>query len=245
MADEPEFDDDDPLVAPIPGGRRRRGGPQHIPRPPGLRLGDPAPWAELPAEQRRPALSVVRDALADGPAPRPSPVESVGGRASAVLAPLYEVGGEPHLILTRRAWHMRAHKGELSFPGGGQDPGETLWETALREAHEEIALEPSVVSRIGELHHLSTISSRAFIVPFVGVLDELPELTPSPDEVDAILHVSVWELLDPAIYHQERWGLPGVDRPIHFFELAEDTLWGATGSMIVDLLTRITVGGAP
>jgi hypothetical protein len=65
-------------------------------------------------------------------------------------------------------------------------------------------------------------------------------LVPNPDEVDAILHVPLVELLDPAVYRQERWGLPGIDRPIHFFEIVGDTIWGATATMLVDLLTRIT-----
>lgn len=220
--------------------RPARGGPQIIPRPPGTRLGPPPPWADLPAERRRPTIDHVVAALeASGPAKR-SPIEAITRSASAVLAPLYVDGDDVFVILTRRAWHLRSHKGEISFPGGRQDPGETLWETALREANEEVALDPAIVEHLGELDHLSTVTSRSFIVPYVGLLPHRPELTASPAEVDAILHVPLAELLDPAHYHQERWGLPGVDRPIHFFELEGDTLWGATGTMLVDLLTRLT-----
>jgi len=217
-----------------------RGGPQRIPRPPGTRAGDPPPWATLPEAARRPTLDVVRAALADGPAPRRSPVEAVTSRFSAVLAPLYEDDGEVHVVLTRRAWHMRSHTGEVSFPGGKQEPGESLWQTALREAEEEVALDPASVEHVGELHHLATVTSRASIVPYVGVLPGRPDLRPNPDEVDAVLHVPLSELLHPDTYRQERWGIPGVDRPIHFFEIPGDTIWGATGSMLVDLLTRIT-----
>ena len=67
-------------------------------------------------------------------------------RASAVLAPLYEVDGEAHVVLTRRAQHLRTHRGEVSFPGGGEEPGESLWQTALREAEEEVALDPASVT---------------------------------------------------------------------------------------------------
>jgi 8-oxo-dGTP pyrophosphatase MutT (NUDIX family) len=217
-----------------------RGGPQRIPRPPGTRLGGPPAWASLPEASRRPTLHGVRRALADGPEPRRSPVEGLTSRCSAVLAPLYEHEGEVHVVLTRRAWHMRSHTGEVSFPGGKQEPGETLWQTALREAREETHLDPGSVERIGELDHLATVTSRSSIVPFVGVLPDRPRLVPNPDEVDAILHVPLAELLDPAVYRQERWGLPGIDRPIHFFEIVGDTIWGATASMLVDLLTRIT-----
>jgi len=222
----------------------RRGGPQRIPRPPGTRPGAPAPWVALPESARRPSIEQIRTALADGPAPRRSPVEAVTSRYSAVLAPLYEDDGEVHVVLTRRAWHMRSHTGEVSFPGGKQEPGETLWETALREAHEEVALDPSCVEQVGELHHLATITSRASIVPFVGVLPGRPRLHPNPDEVDAVLLVSLAELLHPDTYRSERWGVGGLDRTIHFFEIPGDTIWGATGSMLVDLLTRITAAAA-
>lgn len=219
----------------------RRGGPQRIPRPPGTRHGPPAPWASLPAARLRPTIDQVRQALDAGPSPRRSPVEVVSNRYSAVLAPLYEHDGDVHVVLTRRAWHMRSHTGEVSFPGGKQDPGETLWQTALREANEEIGLDPGSVERVGELHHLATVSSRAAIVPYVGVLPERPpRLVPNPDEVDAILHVSLADLLHPHAYRSERWGVPGLERPIHFFEIPGDTIWGATGSMLVDLLSRVT-----
>ena len=221
-----------------------RGGPQHIPRPPGMRLGGPPAWAALPDEARRPTIDRIRRALADGPEPRRSPVEGLTSLRSAVLAPLYEHDGEVHVILTRRAWHMRSHTGEVSFPGGKQEPGETVWETALREAHEETGLDPTSVEQIGELHHLTTVTSRSSIVPFVGVLPGRPRLVPNPDEVDAILHVPLAELLDPETYRQERWSLPSIDRPIHFFEIVGDTIWGATAAMLVDLLTRITTPSA-
>ena len=223
----------------VAGAEPARGGPQHIPRPPGTRAGDPAPWHELAEDLRRYSIDDIRAALAGGPPPASSPMEAVTKSASAVLAPLYEHDGEVWVVFTRRSWHLRAHKGEVSFPGGRQEPGEPLWETALREAWEEIDLDRSSVECIGELDHLATVTSRSFIVPYVGVLPGRPELTPNEHEVDAILHVPLAELLDPAIYRQERWGLSGLEKRIHFFELVGDTLWGATGSIVVDLLSRI------
>ncbi len=222
-----------------------RGGPQRIPRPPGARAGDPAPWAALPEAARRPSTEQVLDALRTPREPRPSLLESAPGPLqrppSAVLAPLYDHRGEPWLVFTRRAWHLRSHTGEVSFPGGRIEDGDSsLWDTACREAWEEVDLDRDAVERVTELDHLATVTSRSFIVPYVGLLPGRPDLTPNPDEVDAVLHVPVAELLDPEIYRQERWGIAGLDRPIHFFELVGDTLWGATASMLVDLLGRIT-----
>ena len=175
-----------------------------------------------------------------GEHPQPSPLEGIGVRGSAVLAPLYEHDGTVHVVLTRRAQHLRSHRGEVSFPGGGQDEGEDLLQTALREAFEETRLDPAAVEIIGELHHLQTVTSRSYIVPFVGVLPGRPELTANPDEVERILHVTLDELLHDEVFHEEHWGLPPLDRPISFFDVEGDTIWGATGWMLRDLLTRLT-----
>lgn len=198
----------------------------------------------LPASQRSPSLADVRDALGHDRRPRRSGLEGTEVRASAVLAPLYEHEGETYVVLTRRAQHLRAHRGEVSFPGGGQDPSDAdLWATALREADEEIGLDPSSVSRIGELDHLQTVTSRSFIVPFVGEVAARPMLVPSPEEVELILHVPLRELLADGVYREERWGLAPLDRPIIFFELLGDTVWGATAAMLRNLLAIVTGTG--
>lgn len=213
-----------------------RGGPQRIPRPAGARAGAPAPWAHLPATDRRLRLRDVETSFARlRPAVR-SPREAEVDRASAVLAPLYEDEGETWVLLTRRAAALRVHSGEVSFAGGGQDPGESLEDTARREAHEEIGLDPASVRVIGELDHLTTMTSNSFIVPYVAVLDRPPHLEASPGEVDAILHVRLSELLDPAVFREERWDLFGTERSIWFFELVGDTVWGATAAMLRQLL---------
>ena len=155
---------------------------------------------------------------------------------AAVLAPLYDHEDETYLVLTRRSSALRVHSGEVSFPGGRQDPGEDLTRTALRESHEEIDLDPALVEIVGELDHLSTITSNSFIVPYVGVLKQRPPLRPSPAEVDAVLRVPISELLRPDIFREEQWPLFGRDRSIFFFELVGDTVWGATAAMLRQLL---------
>jgi 8-oxo-dGTP pyrophosphatase MutT (NUDIX family) len=213
-----------------------RGGPQRIPRPPGVRPGGDAPWAHLTADQRRLDLADIERRFAELPPAVRSPRESHVDRASAVLAALYDDGGEATVILTRRSSALRVHSGEVSFPGGGQDPGEDLHDTAKREAFEEIALDPSSVRFIGELDHLSTITSNSFIVPFVALLPGPPDLVPSPAEVEAVLRVPLSELLDPDVFREERWQLFGADRAMWFYELYGDTVWGATAAMLRQLL---------
>jgi 8-oxo-dGTP pyrophosphatase MutT (NUDIX family) len=217
-----------------------RGGVQYIPRPSANRPGRSAPWAGVAPDQRRLSLEAMRGALAAAGPARRSPVEGAGVRASAVLVPLYEEAGEPRVVLTRRAQHLRSHRGEVSFPGGGQEPNEDLLTTALRESEEETGLDPEMVEIVGELDHLETVTSRSFIVPFVGVLPGRPELRPNPNEVELILHVPLGELLLDGVFREERWGLPPLDRPIYFFEVVGDTIWGATGSMLRNLLALAT-----
>jgi len=224
---------------------RERGGNQVIPRPPTARPGPPAPWAHVPPDERHIDVErVVRGLRAAGP-PKPSPWEPpTGSRQAAVLVPLFDEDGRAWVVLTRRSQHLRAHKGEVSFPGGRQDEGETLIEAALREAREEIALDTSGIEIVGELDHLATVSSNSSIVPFVGILPGRPtNLVPNPVEVEAVVIVSLDELAQDDVFRTELWRWnPGAwpdrddERPIHFFELHGDTVWGATGRMLVNLL---------
>jgi 8-oxo-dGTP pyrophosphatase MutT (NUDIX family) len=183
----------------------------------------------------------LRRAFASAGAPVRSPREGQVDRAAAVLAACYEHEGELWIILTRRSSALRVHSGEVSFPGGGQDEGEDLVDTALREACEEVGLARDGVEIIGELDHLSTITSNSFIVPYVALVHGgRPHLHPNPAEVDAVLHVAFSELLDPAVYREERWDIFGTDRSMWFFELVGDTVWGATAAMLRQLLGLAT-----
>ncbi len=215
---------------------------QDIPLPPGATVGPPAPWYDLSAKEMRFTTADVEAALVDiGPAAE-SPREHASDRlGAAVFAVLYDEDGEAWVILTRRTVQLRSHSGEVSFPGGRQEPGETFEQTARRETIEEIALaqHPRV---IGEIDHLSTITSKSVIVPYVGVVEEPPwNLSPNPGEVDAILKVPLSRLLDPTVYRSEIWRLPGgMEHPIFFFDLDEDTVWGATAAMLRQLLGFLT-----
>ena len=217
-----------------------RGGEQRIPRPPGARAGGPAPWSHLPADRRRLSLAQVRERCAALPPPQPPPFEMPESRPAAVLVPLFEAGGEAHVILTKRPDTMPTHQGEVSFPGGGLRAGvdASRKDAALREAEEEIGLPPAAVEVVAELDTLATVGSRFTITPFVGIVHPLPRLVPHPGEVVKILEVALSELLEDDAFHEEYWGSP--DRAISFFELPGETVWGATARVLVAFLAHLT-----
>jgi 8-oxo-dGTP pyrophosphatase MutT (NUDIX family) len=249
---------------------RRPVPPQVIPRPPTWRPGAPAPWAGLsPAQRTDIGIDRVLGALGAvgqlGPVP-----DDVGGDAmlggvrivnesaapasdhvnAGVLAALFEEDGEARLILTRRSSGLRTHKGQVSFPGGRLDEGEEPAAAARREAYEEVALDPALVTMVGWLHPVTTLASPALIMPVIAVLPGRPHLVASPSEVERVFDVALAELADPAIFHEERWQvagriIPGTDDnsfAVWFFEIAGETVWGATARMLHELLRAVLVG---
>jgi 8-oxo-dGTP pyrophosphatase MutT (NUDIX family) len=211
---------------------RRAGGRQQIPRPAVWSADDAAPWPL----GGMPSTSDLVAPLSEAAAPiAPAFAEA---KISAVLVALFDGPAGAEVLLTRRSMQLRHHRGEISFPGGRLDPGETPLDTALREAHEEVGLDPAASSIVGELDHLNTVVSKSYIVPIVARLDQRPDLVAHTMEVDRVIWTPISELTRPGTYHVETWGNPSLDRPLHFFELDDETVWGATAHMLVDLMTR-------
>lgn len=218
-----------PVAVPVGRGR------QIIPRPPVWSLGPEAPWPPGTS----PTLEQVLDSV---PATsKPLLPNFADARHSAVLVLLTDVGGGPEVLLTRRSWEMRNHRGEMSFPGGRMDPGETALDTALREANEEVGLDPSVVTVRGELDHINTVVSRSYIVPKVATVEERIELSARTSEVERVMWVPLARLTQADAYRTERWGEPPLERTLHFFELDDETVWGATARILADLIRRAVV----
>lgn len=174
-----------------------------------------------------------------GPGWPGGPLTGEGRAPAAVLVVAFEESGEAEVVLTRRSPLLRTHTGEISFPGGRLEPGEAPAAAALREAKEEVGLDPAAVEVLGALAPLSTTSSRTALVPVVGVVDGRPALSPNPAEVARVFTVRLAELMSPPVYHQERWGQGDASRVIHFFDLPGETVWGATARVLVDLLGRV------
>lgn len=222
-----------------------RGGEQDIPRPAGARAGRRPPWADVPP-QRITVPDVVAAVAAKG-APLAPDVTVADARAAAVLVALFPdpVDGDARVVLTRRASTLRSHRGEIAFPGGRQDPGEELHHAAIREAHEEIGLDPAAVDIVGELDHLTTVSSRFVVAPFVGVLPGRPDYRPNHAEIDRAFDVPLAELLQPDVYQEEVWEFGWGERYVSFFLLEGETVWGATARILRQLLLLVTGTGQP
>lgn len=156
-------------------------------------------------------------------------------RPSAVLVVVDDGPGGAEVLLTKRSAAMRHHSGEVSFPGGRVDPGESFEQTARREAWEEVGLPATAVRVVGQLDPLNTLVSASFIVPVVGrLVGERSPLRPQTTEVDSVFWVPFAELTRADTYREERWGV--AELPLHFFELDDETVWGATARILTQLL---------
>ena len=179
--------------------------------------------------------AAVARAVARHPSDTPvAPPDTV--RQAAVLVALADGPSGAQVLLTRRAQTLSSHRGEISFPGGRVDPGETFEDAALREAFEEVALDSTSVELCGRLDPISTMTTGSFIVPIVGTLDARPELWPAAAEVERILWVPLDELTRTDTFREELWHLDSAPRPMFFFELDDETIWGATARILHQLL---------
>jgi 8-oxo-dGTP pyrophosphatase MutT (NUDIX family) len=160
-------------------------------------------------------------------------------REAGVLVLLHAAEGPPAVVLTVRRDELPDHGGQLSFPGGRQEGTESLSDTALREAHEEIGLPPDAVQLLGPLTPLYIPPSNYCVHPFVGRLRQNIPLRPTDREVAHILHPSVNTLLTPATRTVETWTLHGQSVDVPCYQVEGHTVWGATAMMLAEFLAVV------
>lgn len=162
-----------------------------------------------------------------------SPVAQPDRAVAAVLVPLYiDVDESVRLIMTKRPDNMRTHPGDVVFPGGRMEAGESAVDAAIREACEEVGLPKDSVDVIGGLSPISTRDPNNLIVPVVAKVTRPEVLVPQPEEVEVILEPTIDELLDESRWQVSEW----FGRNLWFFDFPEATLWGATAFMVRELL---------
>ena len=154
------------------------------------------------------------------------------GKPAAVLFPILEYSNELTVLFTVRANHLKHHAGQISFPGGKQEPSDSsLVETALRETHEEVGLSPSEVEVVGNLPLYRTVS-RYEVIPYVGFISAPTHLTLDKNEVDRTFEVPLTFLMDQR-NHLIHW----VKRkngqfPVYFIPWKQHNIWGATAAFV-------------
>jgi 8-oxo-dGTP pyrophosphatase MutT (NUDIX family) len=163
--------------------------------------------------------------------------------AAAVLVPIV-LGPAPGVLLTKRAAHLSSHPGQISFPGGRVDPDdESLEAAALREAAEEIGLDPARVDLAGRLEDYVT-GTGFRITPVLGLLPpgvalEMLQLTPSAHEVAAVFELPLAVLLDPLAPRRRSSVFRGRAREYWVWPHPEHDIWGATAGILVNLAARL------
>lgn len=148
-------------------------------------------------------------------------------RKAAVLVPLFERDGEPWIVLTRRTDTVRSHAGQISFPGGAVDPGETdLWDTAVRETHEELGVPPEHITRLGALDDYPTYSSGYIVSAYVGTIIPPTTWTHSEAEIAEVIELPIRRLVE--VGRMEEWERDGIRFPMHLYDVDEHRVWGLT-----------------
>lgn len=168
----------------------------------------------------------------------PARLPEGGLRRAAVLVPLLEKDGQVHVLLTKRRADLRRHAGQVSFPGGGVEPGDAdTLAAALRETQEEVGIHPWAVDVLGRLDETLVLVSGFRLTPWVGRVPYPCALTPDPGEVEAILFVQLADLLAPGVHRTERHERYGMEHEVHFYDTGGEVIWGATARVLSRLLT--------
>jgi 8-oxo-dGTP pyrophosphatase MutT (NUDIX family) len=177
------------------------------------------------------------------PQPRPGTERifdpNLSCRHASVLALLYPISSKPFLVLTRRSLDVNAHQGQISFPGGSQEPNESIVDCALRETWEELGVPEGSVTVVGQLSPLFIQRTGFCVFPVVGWCNEHPRFLPARQEVAEVLEVPVEQLLDDNTHGRETWLLHDVPIEVPFYRVGDHKVWGATAMILAELLALV------
>lgn len=165
---------------------------------------------------------------------------------AAVLILLVERDRAVRLVFTKKTESVPHHKGQFAFPGGVVETFDaSRIETALREAQEEMGLDPALVEVIGVFDDTVTSTSGFVITPVVGLTRTPPALRPDGREIERVVEIPLRQLLDPTGFHVEWWERGGREHRVVFFTCGEDVVWGVTGRILEEFLDAVFPGWRP
>jgi len=176
------------------------------------------------------------------PTPRPGwrPGDLPPGlRDAAALVLLFPRRAIPHLLLTVRSHHLPHHAGQVSLPGGEVEPGETIEAAALREAHEEVGVQPASIRVLGRLSPIHIPVSGYALHPVVGLAMVEGSWAPHAVEVARVLEAPLSDFLDAARLRVENRLVGGRQYTVPFFEIDGEEVWGATAMVVAELLALV------
>jgi 8-oxo-dGTP pyrophosphatase MutT (NUDIX family) len=158
---------------------------------------------------------------------------------AAVLIPIID-RGEPCLVFAKRSNRVAHHQGQIGFPGGIVDPTDgSMFEAALRECEEEVALPRGAVELLGLLDDTETFATQFVITPFVGLVNRPVTWQADGREIERVLEVPFAALAAPGAIRTEHWERDGLTRPVYFFDWRGDTIWGATARILKHYLDLV------
>lgn len=163
-------------------------------------------------------------------------------RRAAVLVPLVEAQDGWRVLLTRRTDTLSRHKGQVAFPGGHVDPGESVVQAALREAFEEVALPPDAAEILGSLDDIPNMYNDTAVTPVVARILGAPPLQPNPAEVARIFDVPLQRLAAPEGWRHSTTDWNGRPYPLYFYDWDGETLWGLSAYVTLQVLGMTRLG---
>lgn len=170
-------------------------------------------------------------------APKPVPAPGERHRRAGVLVPLFVRDANLWILFTRRTESVEHHRGQISFPGGGEEPGdEDLYATALRESEEELAIARADVIALGSLSPIVTVTD-FYVEPYVAAVPQPYVWRPAEAEIAEVIEAPITRLMDPAI--RESKPMPGREGMILFYHYGKHVIWGATAGILSELLEAL------